>query len=137
MPIYVIDWTFNQNFYPLKIHLYLYNSNLVFFIPSGNLFQTWTLQSGAMCKNLRDKLEYKLFQTWTLWSVVTCVCVQCYHMMNLNTCTWHHAAGTMFEINFQVGWNIFGFKSNFQISKHDLRFQIDSNGFSKDRSFGQ
>ena len=28
-------------------------------------------------------------------------------------------------------------KLNFQISKLNLRFQINSNGFSRDRSFGQ
>ena len=42
----------------------------------------------------------------------------------------------MFEIGFQTGQTIFRFKLNFKISKLYLRLQINSNGFSRDRSFG-
>ena len=35
--------------------------------------------------------------------VVQCACIQPYHMINLNTRTWHHSSGFMFEINFQTG----------------------------------
>ena len=62
-----------QNFYLLKMHLISYEiSNRVLkfenliqiwkrFIPSENLFQTWSMQSGVMCVDLTlscDKLEY-------------------------------------------------------------------------------
>ena len=51
-------------------------------------------------------------------------CVQVYHV------------GSMFEIIFQTGYFFFRFELNFQISKLALRFQINSKGFSRDRSFG-
>ena len=41
----------------------------------------------------------------------------------------------MFEIYFQIGQSFFRFILNFQILKLYLRFQINSNGFSRDRSF--
>ena len=50
--------------------------------------------------------------------MVQCACIQPKHMINL------------FEINFQTG-----FRLNFYISKLDLGSQINSNGFSRDRSF--
>ena len=34
---------------------------------------------------------------------VQCACIQNNHMINLTTCTWHHSAGSMYEINFQTG----------------------------------
>jgi hypothetical protein len=42
----------------------------------------------------------------------------------------------MFEIDFQTGQTFFRFKLDFQILKLYLRFQINSNGFSRERSFG-
>ena len=69
------------------------------------------------------------------YGVVPCPCTQPYHVINLNTLTWHDSVGSMFEINFQTGKYFFRWKLNFQIPKFDLRFQLDSNGFSKDRSF--
>ena len=65
-----------------------------------------------------------------------CVCIKVYHVVRLNTCTLHHSAGSMFEINFQTGQPFFRFKLNFQILKLFLRFQISSNGVSRDRNFG-
>ena len=68
--------------------------------------------------------------------VVQCACIQPYRMINLKTCGWHRSSGFMFEIYFQTGQTFFRFRLNFQISKLDLGFQINSNGFSRDRSFG-
>ena len=34
--------------------------------------------------------------------VVQCGCIQSCHIINLNTCSWHHSAEPMFEINFQT-----------------------------------
>ena len=48
----------------------------------------------------------------------------------------HHSAGSMFEIDFQTGQTFYIFKLNFKILKLYLRFQINSKGFSRDRSFG-
>ena len=45
-------------------------------------------------------------------------------------------AESKFEINFETGLKMFRFKLNFQISKLDLRFQINSNKFSRHWSFG-
>ena len=36
---------------------------------------------------------------WCLW----CGCVKVYHMIRLNTRTFSHSAGSMFEIDFQMG----------------------------------
>ena len=47
----------------------------------------------------------------------------------------HHSVESFFEINFQMGWNIFRFELNFQMSELDLELQINSNRFSSDRSF--
>ena len=52
------------------------------------------------------------------------------------TCTLHHSARSIFEIDFQTGHTFFRFKLNFKILKLYLRFQINSNGFSRYRSFG-
>ena len=41
----------------------------------------------------------------------------------------------MCEIDFQTGQTFFRFKSDFKDTKLDLGFQINSNGFSRDRSF--
>ena len=71
-------------------------------ISSQNLFQTWTLQSGAM------------------WGI------QPYHVVNLNTRTWHHLAWAKFEKKVPKEWKYFRYKLTFQISKLDLRFQINS-----------
>ena len=83
------------------------------FIPSENLFQIWILQSGAMCvysSLLRDKFEYT-------------------HLAPLRWVqVWNR---------FSDGINLFRFRLNFQISKLNLRFQINSNGFTRHRSFGQ
>ena len=68
--------------------------------------------------------------------VVPCACIQVYHVVRLNTCTLHHSAGFMFEIDFQTGQTFFRFKLDLEILRLYLRFQIDSNGFSRDRSFG-
>ena len=68
--------------------------------------------------------------------VVQCECIKLYHMIRLNTHTLNHSAKSTFEINFQTGQFIFRFKSNFLISKLVLRFQINSNWFSRHRSFG-
>ena len=65
-----------------------------------------------------------------------CACIQVYHVVRLDTCTLHHSAGSMFEIDFQTGQTFFRFELNFQILKLYLRFQINSKGFSRDRSFG-
>ena len=35
--------------------------------------------------------------------VVQCACIQPYHVINLNTRTWPHSVGSMFEMNFQTG----------------------------------
>ena len=70
------------------------------------------------------------------WGVVPCACIQVCHVVRLNTCTLHHSAGSMFEIDFQTGQFFFIFQLNFKILKLYLRFQINSNGFSRDRSFG-
>ena len=50
--------------------------------------------------------------------------------------TWQHSAASTFEIDFQTEQNFFRLKLYFQISKLDLRFQIGSNEFSSNRSFG-
>ena len=68
--------------------------------------------------------------------MVQCECIKLYHITNLNTSTWHHFVESMFEINFQTGQYLLRCKLNFQILKLDLRFQTNSNGFSRDRSFG-
>ena len=47
-----------------------------------------------------------------------------------------HGIGSMFEIDFEIEYANFRFRLNFQISKLDMGFQINSNGFSKHRSFG-
>ena len=116
--------TYAQNFYVLKIHLNLFEiSNRVlkfenwiqiwkFSISSEILFQTWTLRSDFMCMystSSHDKLEYMLMAPLRRVHV------------------WK---------NFKKGYNFFRFKSNIQIQKRDLRFQINSNGFSRHRSFG-
>ena len=62
--------------------------------------------------------------------------ISIYHLIKLNTHTWHYYEGSIFEKKNQVGRKIFRFKLNFQISKLNLRFQINSNGFSSDRTFG-
>ena len=67
--------------------------------------------------------------------MVQCACIQSYHMINLNTHTWHHFSGSMFEKKNQTGQKNFRFQIDFQISKLDLGFQINLNGFSRDRSF--
>ena len=41
-------------------------------------------------------------------------------------------SGSMFEIDFQTGQTFFRFKLNYQILKLCLRFQINSNGFSRE-----
>ena len=46
----------------------------------------------------------------------------------------HISAESMFEIDFQRGQTFFRFKLNFKILKLYLRFQINSNKFSRDRS---
>ena len=53
----------------------------------------------------------------------------------MNACTWHHISGSMFQIDFQTRLKKIRIRLNFQISKLDLSFQINSNEFSKDRSF--
>ena len=68
--------------------------------------------------------------------MVQCVWIQHYHMMNSKTRTWQHSAASTFEIDFQTEQNFFRLKLYFQISKLDLRFQIGSNEFSSNRSFG-
>ena len=57
--------TYAQNFYLLKNHLNLFETNWVSIwkriILSENLFQTWILRSGDMCvysSLSRDKVEY-------------------------------------------------------------------------------
>ena len=42
----------------------------------------------------------------------------------------------MFEIDFPTGQTFFRFKLDFKVTKLDLGFQINSNGFLRDRSFG-
>ena len=68
--------------------------------------------------------------------VVQCVCILPYHVINLNTRPWHHNAGSMLEINLRCLKYIFKQNKTFQISKIDLGFQRNWNGFSRDRSFG-
>ena len=79
---------------------------------SENLFQIWTPRSGAMCKYStlsHDKLEYT-------------------HMAPLlRVHVWN---------KFSDKIKNFRFRLNFQISKLDLGFQKNSNGFSSNRSFG-
>ena len=112
----VID-TNAQNFHLLKIHLNLveiWNRVLKFenliqiwksFIPSQNLFQTRTMQSGAMCvysSVSRDKVKY-----------------------------YTTLQGPSLKYIFTCDNRFFRFILNFQISKLNLRFQINYNGFSR------
>ena len=62
-------------------------------------------------------------------------CIQPYHMIKLNTCTWYRSAVSMFEMNFQTGWKKYWFWLDFQIAKLDIIFKTNSNGFSTSRSF--
>ena len=55
--------------------------------------------------------------------VVQCACIQFYHVIKLNVCTLYQSAHAKFEIDFQTR------------QKH-FRFQINSKGFSRHRSFG-
>ena len=69
--------------------------------------------------------------------VVPCGCIQVYHVARLNTCTSHHSGPwgpCMFEIDFETGQTFC--KLNLKILKLYLKFQIYSNGFLRDRSFG-
>ena len=114
--------SYAQKFYLLKIYLNLFEisnrvlkfGNVIYiwksFILSEYLFQTWTRQNGAMC----------VFQV--------------HHVVRLNT--FLYTTGSMFEIDFQTGQTFFRFRLNFKIAKLYLRFQINSNRFSRDRSFG-
>ena len=112
-----------QNFYLSKIRLNFFEiSNTV--LKNENLIQ--------ICKSF---LCLKIYFNHGTSRVVPCACVQVYHVIRFNTYTWHHSAGSMFEIHFQTEWQIFRSKSNFQISKLDLRFQKNSNRFSRHRSF--
>ena len=63
------------------------------------------------------------------------VYTQSYHMMNLNTHTYNYSTGFMFEKNVKIREQKNRFELNFQISKLDYRFRINSNGFSSDTSF--
>ena len=49
-------------------------------------------------------------------------------------CTLHHSIESMFDLDFQTGQTFFRIKLNFRNLKLYLRFQINSNRFSKDRS---
>ena len=102
------NWNTKSSF-----EIWKFNRNLKFFL--SFLFQSWTLRSGAM--RVYSSLSCGKFE----W---------------LNTCTLHHSAGFMFEIYFQTGQTFFRFRLNFKILKLYLRFQINSNRFSRDRSFG-
>ena len=57
--------------------------------------------------------------------------IQPYHIINLNTPTWHHSSGSMFEIDFQTGQSFLRFKLNFRILKLCLRFQIIQTDFQE------
>ena len=90
------SFSYAQNFYLLKIYLNLIEiSNRV--------------------------LKFEHCIKWPC--IVQCACIRLNHIINLNTCTWPHSAGSIF-------------KSKFQISNLNLRFQINSNRFSRGRSFG-
>ena len=84
----------------------------IFFIQSENSFQTWTLWSCVMCvfsSLSRGKVEY--------------VHITPLHGVHV----WNRFSD---RTNFFQIWIRF---SNFKLY---LRFQINSNGFSRDRSFG-
>ena len=115
-----------ENFYLLKIHLNLFEipnwvlkiENLIsiwkFFILSENLFQSWILRSGAMCVYLNLSLS--------------CNKVEYMHIAPLcGVHVWNRIWDRM---------NFFQIQITFTNFKLYLRFQINSNGFSRDRSFG-
>ena len=65
----------------------------------------------------------KLDQSW----VVSCVSIQVYHVVRLNTCTLHHSVGLLFEIDFQTG-----FQLNFNILKlHKVRINLVDGKWAK------
>ena len=75
--------------------------------------------------------------------IVPWVCIQTYHVIDSNTHTWHHSDGFMFEIDISRQYRFWDGIRKFQIwtkisnlKTRDLRFQINSNRFSRHRSFG-
>ena len=126
-PWHFVRWYFRnnyaQNFYVLKICLNSFEITIwglkcensiqiwKYFILSENLFQIWIPWSGAMCVYStlsHEKVEYT------------------HNEPLLRVHVWNQ---------FSNGKFFFKFELHFQISKLDLGFQINSNGFSRDRSF--
>ena len=70
-----------QNIYLLKIHL--------------NLFEIWN-QPEILLSGLKIYLKHGP------WRVVPCACIQVYHLIRLNTHSWHRSPQSMFEIDFQI-----------------------------------
>ena len=107
-----LDW-YAQNFYVLKIRLNLFEISTWVF-SYENLIWIWHFLSCL-----------KIYFKHGPWGVVPCACIQVYHVSGVHV--WNR---------FSDRTNFFRFKLNFKILKLYLRFQINSNGFSRDRSFG-
>ena len=80
-----------------------------FYICLENPFEfIWNLKSSFEIWKFGLDLKFFLFRLKIYFKhgpreVVPCVCIKPCHMINLNSCTWHHSAESTFEINFQRG----------------------------------
>ena len=71
-----------------------------------NLFEfIWNIKSSFEIWKFNLNLK-KFHAVWKFISnmeVVPCVCIQPYHVITLNTHTWHHSTESIFEINVRTG----------------------------------